>query len=310
MSNKDLEALQKVSVKSFQELKSKAAKLHNSDDFYGKQQITSGCRFRNILPPKLTTVMVNDQPFHANFVGKAGDNGQFIAMQGLMKEGANKQSIPAFYRMLLENNGNRVVNLTNENDGMQKILEDDGSVSKIQNDLAVEYWPKLGERTNFDGVLVETVKIVDRDGYEVITVKVGQEGIYKNTTDKFKELDIFHFTKWPDHGVPKGDNLKKFNQFMNEVNASAVEGSVVVHCKAGVGRTGTFIVLNQLKEGILRGEVTENNLLEKVESLILEGRRARGPQFVQSQSQFELILQEGLTELKRSQDVKVPRQGI
>ena len=58
---------------------------------------------------------------------------------------------------------------------------------------------------------------------------------------------------WPDHGVPKDPmtliemvNLIKSNDF----------NKIIVHCSAGVGRTGTFIALSNLMDEILIGGKT------------------------------------------------------
>ena len=56
----------------------------------------------------------------------------------------------------------------------------------------------------------------------------------------------FHFTTWPDHGVPAHPTSllafhKKFRSFHDPT-----AGPAVVHCSAGVGRTGTFIAVDYL----------------------------------------------------------------
>ena len=59
-----------------------------------------------------------------------------------------------------------------------------------------------------------------------------------------KIVTHFHFTKWPDHGVP--DTVSPLTKFHNSVIANLQEasGPLLVHCSAGVGRTGTFITLD------------------------------------------------------------------
>ena len=53
----------------------------------------------------------------------------------------------------------------------------------------------------------------------------------------------FHFTIWPDHGVPEEPSpLLHFVRKVTQSN-SPNAGPIVVHCSAGVGRTGTFITL-------------------------------------------------------------------
>lgn len=62
----------------------------------------------------------------------------------------------------------------------------------------------------------------------------------------------FHFKAWPDHGVPHDPGtvlgflhdvkLKQDELVRDDLNP----GAIVVHCSAGIGRTGTFIVIDIL----------------------------------------------------------------
>lgn len=63
-----------------------------------------------------------------------------------------------------------------------------------------------------------------------------------------REIKQLQFTAWPDHGVP--DHPAPFLQFLRRVkNVNPAEaGPVVVHCSAGVGRTGCFIVIDAMIE--------------------------------------------------------------
>ncbi|TKS85741.1 Receptor-type tyrosine-protein phosphatase epsilon [Collichthys lucidus] len=55
-----------------------------------------------------------------------------------------------------------------------------------------------------------------------------------------------HFTSWPDFGVPFSPiGMLKFLKKVKAVNPSYA-GPIVVHCSAGVGRTGTFIVIDSM----------------------------------------------------------------
>ena len=57
----------------------------------------------------------------------------------------------------------------------------------------------------------------------------------------------YHFTSWPDHGVPKF--ATSLISFIRRVQKA--------HCSAGVGRTGTFILLDSMLERI-KAEKTVN----------------------------------------------------
>ena len=60
----------------------------------------------------------------------------------------------------------------------------------------------------------------------------------------------FQFVGWPDHGAPKTTDsiialVKEVRKIVSETNDNV---KVLVHCAAGVGRTGTFIALYHLME--------------------------------------------------------------
>ncbi|KAL0156042.1 hypothetical protein M9458_047288, partial [Cirrhinus mrigala] len=58
------------------------------------------------------------------------------------------------------------------------------------------------------------------------------------------EIRQFHFTGWPDHGVPY--HATGLLGFVRRVKAKspANAGPMVIHCSAGAGRTGCFIVID------------------------------------------------------------------
>ena len=59
----------------------------------------------------------------------------------------------------------------------------------------------------------------------------------------------FHYTAWPDHGVP--DNVMSVIRFIRHVRKLfpvSQDQPLLVHCSAGVGRTGTFITLDMMMQ--------------------------------------------------------------
>lgn len=63
-----------------------------------------------------------------------------------------------------------------------------------------------------------------------------------------REIKQLQFTAWPDHGVP--DHPAPFLQFLRRVRGCNPPdaGPIIVHCSAGVGRTGCFIVIDSMIE--------------------------------------------------------------
>ena len=69
-----------------------------------------------------------------------------------------------------------------------------------------------------------------------------------NGSEKF--VTQVHFTGWPDHGVPEGKAMQAFegmlNRFITWNLKSSNDEKSIVHCSAGIGRTGTTISLMEL----------------------------------------------------------------
>ena len=68
-------------------------------------------------------------------------------------------------------------------------------------------------------------------------------------TDR-REVKQFQYTAWPDHGVP--DYPGPFLQFLRRITwiNPQYAGAMIIHCRAGVGRTGAFIVIDSMVERI------------------------------------------------------------
>ena len=91
------------------------------------------------------------------------------------------------------------------------------------------------------------------------------------------QVTHFHYTAWPDHGVPQfaTSNLGFVRRVQKAHNKS--KGiPLVVHCSAGVGRTGTFIVLDTLLDR-MRSEMSISVFK------VVEDMRRRRVQMVQTQ---------------------------
>ena len=77
------------------------------------------------------------------------------------------------------------------------------------------------------------------------------------TSKDLREVRQFHFTAWPDFGVPDFPTsmLSMIRCVRAHHNRLPQEtGPMIVHCSAGVGRTGTFIVIDSMLQRILHGE--------------------------------------------------------
>ena len=72
-----------------------------------------------------------------------------------------------------------------------------------------------------------------------------------NPGENLLEVTQLHYLNWPDHGVPTNAmSIVNFIKQVNKVHPSSHQYPLLVHCSAGVGRTGTFIVLDSMMQRI------------------------------------------------------------
>jgi protein-tyrosine phosphatase len=186
-------------------------------------------RYSDIKPYKHNTLKISNksQYINASPINIQGKQNYFISTQGPKPE-----TIEDFWTMVYDYNSNIVVMLC-------KLLE--GGRKKCEN-----YWE--AKMKSFE-IVIEKEETFDM--YVVRTLKL------KNLEKKDERIVYqFHFTGWPDHGVPDISNGKVFEIFC-EINKKVDElnkgkDPIIVHCSAGVGRTGTFVSMYLLEKEIMK----------------------------------------------------------
>ncbi|XP_058535837.1 tyrosine-protein phosphatase non-receptor type 1 isoform X2 [Ochotona princeps] len=103
-----------------------------------------------------------------------------------------------------------------------------------------QYWPQREEKEMvFDDTNLK-LTLISEDIKSYYTVR--QLELENLTTQETREILHFHYTTWPDFGVP--ESPASFLNFLFKVRESGSlnpeHGPVVVHCSAGIGRSGTF----------------------------------------------------------------------
>ena len=95
--------------------------------------------------------------------------------------------------------------------------------------------------------------------------------------DKEQTVTHMHYTAWPDHGLPQNAmSLISFIRRVRKEHPASLDQPLLVHCSAGVGRTGTFILLDRVMQQMKReGTLSIYN--------ILKGMRGQRMKMVQTQ---------------------------
>ncbi|WAQ98731.1 PTPRT-like protein [Mya arenaria] len=174
--------------------------------------------------------------------------------------------IDDFWRMVWQENVEKIVMLTN--------------LIEMATVKCLQYWPEMDQTCSFGGIDISITVVKKFRDYEIRTL------IAKKAKCKPREIQQYHFKAWPDKDVP--DNGWCLVEFLNVVETQSTNSPIIVHCSAGVGRTGTFVALDNLVEQAKTEKCVKP--LEMVKAL----RRQR-VNMVQTKDQY-IYLHEALAE--------------
>ncbi|XP_006789650.2 receptor-type tyrosine-protein phosphatase eta [Neolamprologus brichardi] len=186
-------------------------------------------RYNNVLPYDSSRVKLSilhgspsDDYINANYMPGYNSRKEFIAAQGPLPTTVND-----FWRMIWEKNVQTLVMLTRCNEQGRVKCE--------------QYWSSGTKRC--DNIIVKATSEITLEDWTLRDFDI------KNVkTAETRAVRQFHFTAWPDHGVPETTELLiSFRHLVREhMNQYSRHSPTVVHCSAGVGRTGTFIAIDRL----------------------------------------------------------------
>ncbi|XP_072019217.1 receptor-type tyrosine-protein phosphatase F-like [Amphiura filiformis] len=222
-------------------------------------------RYANIIAYDHSRVILepyDDVPYsdyiNANYVDGYRSQNKYIASQG-----PNQASTVDFWRMMWQERVPKVIMLTNIVENGKKKCE--------------KYWPKGVQR--YGELLVNMTEEKVNEYYTERTFYMEDDYIGEQ-----RQVKQFHFTAWPDMGLPESPTpLISFVQKTKEYHIEAMQdGPTVVHCSAGVGRTGTFLAIDAMLDmAVIDKKV---NVLDYVYRM-----RQRRIKMVQTQDQYMFI---------------------
>ncbi|KAF7245563.1 Receptor-type tyrosine-protein phosphatase eta [Varanus komodoensis] len=291
--------------------RSKLIKVENFESYFKKQKADSNCgfaeeyedlravgtnqprfaaelpenkgknRYNNVLPYDISRVKLsvqnhpNTDYINANYMPGYNSKKEFIAAQGPLPS-----TVQDFWRMIWEKNIYTIVMLT-------KCIEQGRTKCE-------EYWPNKQSKNYGDITVAMTSEIVLPEW------TIRDFSMAKSDLLESHPVRQFHFTSWPDHGVPETtDLLISFRHLVKEYMKQNPPGSpTLVHCSAGVGRTGTFIAIDRLIQQI----ETENKV--DVYGVVYDLRMHRSL-MVQTEDQF-VFLNQCVLDFIKSQEEKKP----
>ncbi|KHJ93274.1 Protein-tyrosine phosphatase [Oesophagostomum dentatum] len=226
-------------------------------------------RYRDILPYDCNRVQLSstdDNPsgyINASFIKLPKGRTEFIAAQAPLTT-----TLEEWWKMVDEQHVVLIVMLC-------KLVE----MSKVKCE---RYWPSEVGKSLIFGCYEITLESEERftdDDYLMRQLKMNNQ-----KTGETRVISQLHYREWPDHGCPSGETqLLNMIRKMAELNENST-APVLVHCSAGVGRTGTIISVNYIREMIESEELQSLDLFQ----LVMNLRRQRAS-MVQTQDQYQFV---------------------
>ncbi|XP_046553370.1 receptor-type tyrosine-protein phosphatase T-like isoform X2 [Haliotis rubra] len=146
---------------------------------------------------------------------------RYIAAQGPYRP----EVVVDFWRMIYQEQSTTIVMVTG--------LVEAGKM------MCLQYWPEKGTSIYGD------ISVTKETETQLANYTVTKLSVHNKSEGKIHHVHHFHFTSWPDHGVPDTSALL---EFMWRVKATTRHQTqpIIVHCSAGIGRTGTYIAIESL----------------------------------------------------------------
>ncbi|XP_041790791.1 receptor-type tyrosine-protein phosphatase C isoform X2 [Chelmon rostratus] len=165
---------------------------------------------------------------NASFIDGYKESKKYIAAQGPKDE-----TVSDFWRMVWEQQSSIIVMVTRCEEG-----------NRLK---CAQYWPSPDRETEIFAEFI--VRLSSENHCPDYTIR-HLSLINKREKNSEREVTHIQFMSWPDHGVPGDPHLllklrRRVNAFKNFFS-----GPIVVHCSAGVGRTGTYIGIDAMMEGL------------------------------------------------------------
>jgi protein tyrosine phosphatase len=189
-------------------------------------------RYANVIAYDHSRVVLNqlyDQIgsdyINANYIDGYRKRNAYIATQGPLPS-----TFTDFWRMIWEQNTSTIVMMTK--------LEERNRLKCDQ------YWPCKGTEVYGNVIQVTLVDYTELATYSIRTLVIARA----NSNEIKREIKLFQYTAWPENGVPEHPtSVLMFIRRIRNINP-VDSGPIVVHCSAGVGRTGCYIVIDTMLE--------------------------------------------------------------
>jgi protein tyrosine phosphatase len=186
-------------------------------------------RYSNVLPLEKTRVVLSKDVDGSDYINASFINGQIPGTEKayICTQGPTKNTIQDFWRMIWEQNSTIIVMLTKEVENTKPKCS--------------RYWPEEGQSEQHGRfrISLENTETVGEVVIRTMLIEDTRDGPNRTVTQ-------YQYTSWPDHGLPVSTTA--FLELVRMVDKQKKTGPIVVHCSAGIGRSGTFCTVHSTIE--------------------------------------------------------------
>jgi len=150
---------------------------------------------------------------------------------------------------------------------------------------------RTNEHDEFGDGLIHTLHLASLTQHEEARTQVREIDMTADDDDDDESKKIWHllFAAWPDFSVPEGADraaMLKLIEISRQKNSDNTDNPRIVHCSAGIGRSGTFIALDCLLQELEEGSLDSPPDHHDPIMTVVESLRDQRAGMVQSKSQF------------------------
>ncbi len=248
ISNRDINNDPTKLIEVYNDLENKSKNIKY--DYTTAQAIRNKPRNRyfNVLPDEKTRFTSENLPYiNANLI-----ENKYILTQGPMRT-----YIKEFWIMVWESNAETIVCLANQIENSKKKFDPYYNDDKEQNYYDFNIQVQSVEKDTVHNVLLRKIQVTktiyafepkNNNSLEVEIVEAGKE---------VRMINQIHYIGWPDNGMPSA--AADILHILSLISKNTSQ-PIIVHCSAGIGRSGTLVVIKEI--------------LDQVESILNSGSDA------------------------------------
>lgn len=247
------------------------ARRGDSAHYDRSPEMKAVCRYADIKPPAASLASAHGHTINANYVSLGGKT------VGIATQAPTAKTVDAFWNLVEDNNVSTIVDLTNLTDKQKK------GIPNYRPDQSCEIGRTETTLIRKEDDIYANAGALRGNG----DIFAREDFVMAGVMDD-KPLSYLNYDRWPDHGVIPLADLHRTVVAVQDLQRHS-DGNLLIHCTAGVGRTGTVFSALALKEMADQGRLTPENVDDAVLQVIAEGRESRGGAFVQTKEQAKLV---------------------